>query len=134
MQILSYLFSPIPGPVFNYIEILLVYSGLLVLTGILLKVIFIVKKTNRALKRTLKTAPSQFIWCGIIIGLLALSRTNGVPYLSMRFILFVFVALSIFYIGKSVYRMIKVYPELKVSLHKPEQKEVKELYTTKKKK
>ena len=133
MQVLSYLFSPIPGTVFNYINLVLIYSGLLVVAAILLKVLFIVRKGNKALKRTLKTAPSQFAWCGVILPLLALSRTNGVPYLSMRFILFIMVLLSVYYIAKSIYRMIKVYPEMKNLIEKPQQKDDKVVYTTKKK-
>jgi len=134
MQVLSYLFSPIPGTAFNYINLVLIYSGILILAAILLKVVFIVKKGNKALKRTLKTAPSQFAWCGVIIALLALSRTNGVPYLSMRFMFFVMILLSVYYIAKSIYRMIKVYPEIKNLVEKPDQKEEKTVYTTKKKK
>jgi len=73
------------------------------------------------------------MWCGVVIALLALCRTNGVPYLSMRFMLFIFVTLSFFYIGKNIYRMIKVYPEMKKLVDKPEHKEEKMHYTTKKK-
>lgn len=133
MEYLSYLFSPLPGAAFNYTTWIIVYGCALVLIAVLLKVLFVVYKNNKALKRTLRSAPSQFAWCGIVIVLLGLSRTTGIPYLSMRFLLFIAIALSIYYIIRNILKMFNTYPKMKELIEKPEVHNEKKVYTTKKK-
>lgn len=113
MEFLSYLFSPYPGSQFNYSNELLVYAGVLIVLGMIIKTILIIKKENKALKKTIRTVPSEFIWSGLILTVVVLSRTSAIPYLSMRFLLYIVVALSFFYIGLLIYRLIKKYPEMK---------------------
>jgi len=134
MQVVSYLFSPIPGTSWNYTTWLIAYGIALCAIAVILKVVFTVYKNNKALKRTLRSAPGQFAWTGIILLILAGSRINGVPYLSMRFLLFVIIALSVFYIVKSIYKMIRVYPEMKKLVEKPDEKQNTVVYSTKKNK
>jgi hypothetical protein len=134
MEFLSYLFSPFPGSQFNYSTEMLIYAGILIVLGFVVKAILIVKKHNKALKKSLKSSPSEFIWTGLILIVITLSRTNAIPYLSMRFLLYLIIALSLLYIGLLIFRLVKKYPEMK-EVVKPkktvQEKEAK--YTTGKK-
>ena len=134
MEAFSYLFSPIPGPTFNYDLYLYIYGAILIVLGLLFVLLMRIKKENKAFKKTYSSAPSQFIWLGFIILILVASRTNAIPYLSMRFLLFFTIALSIYYVVKNIVNYFKKYPEMKKvvapSLHK---KEEKKTYSTSKK-
>lgn len=134
MEILSYLFSPIPGISFNYYNYLFIYSVALIVIGLIFWLILIKAKHNKALIKTYKSAPSQFIWIGIILVILAASRVNGIAYLSMRFLLIVFLAISIYLIVKNIFNYFKKYPEMKkVIKPKDKKNESKTKYTTSKK-
>lgn len=133
MEIVSYLFSPIPGSLFSYSTTLYIYAGALFISAILIKVLITIKKNNKALKKVLRVTPSEFIWSAIILVILTASRTKGVPYLSMRFLLFIILALSFFYIGLTIYKMIKKYPEMKEVTKPKEVKAKSHSYTTSKK-
>lgn len=134
MEIFSYLFSPIPGSTFNYYTYLLIFGIALIIIGILFLVTIKIKKENKAFKKTYKTTPSKFIWIGIIVIILTASRTNGIPYLSMRLLLFIAVGLAVYYIFMVIINYFKKYPEYKkvVAPKKNVQKETHK-YTTSKK-
>jgi flagellar biosynthesis component FlhA len=133
MEFVSYLFSPIPGSAFNYSLALIIYAGILFAAAIIIKIILSIKRKNKALRKTLRSAPSEFVWTSIILFILVASRINGIPYLSMRFLLILVMALSVFYIGKSIQRMIKKYPEMKNVTKPKKDKKSDHIYTTRKK-
>lgn len=113
MEIFSYLFSPIPGVTFNYDLHLYIYGAILILIGLAVMITLKIKKEDKALKKTYIATPSQFIWLGFIILILVASRTNGIPYLSMRFLLFIAMGVSVYYIIKNILLYFKKYPEMK---------------------
>lgn len=133
MEVLSYLFSPIPGSSFNYATHLYIYAGILVAVAIIFKVLIIVKKENKALKKTYRSTPGEFLWIAGILIILTASRTNGIAYLSMRFLLFIVLALSVYYIVRNIHRFFKKYPEMKKVTQPKVEKKDKPVYTTKKK-
>lgn len=134
MEIFSYLFSPIPGSNFNYDLYLYIYAGLLILIGIIIMILIKINKENKAFKKTYSSAPSQFIWLGFILLILVASRTNGIPYMSMRFLLFIAIAISVYYIVKNISLYFKKYPEMKkVVAPKMKKHEEKKTYSTRKK-
>jgi hypothetical protein len=132
MEIVSYIFSPVPGAAFNYSTHLFIYSILLVAAAIALKILIRVKKKNKALRKTWRTAPGQFLWTGLIIALLTASRESGIPYLSMRFLLFIALGLSVYYIFINIYKYFTKYPEMKEVTKPKVKKREKKKYTTKK--
>lgn len=132
MEIVSYLFSPIPGSAFNYWLYVYIYASVLIALAIGFIVLIKIKKDNKALRKTYKSAPSEFLWMGITIAILTASRTNGIPYLSMRFLLFIIVALSFYYIIKNIHRLFKKYPEMKEVVKPKIKKQEKTSYSTKK--
>lgn len=133
MEALSYIFSPMPGLNLGYTTHLIVYSIVLVVAAIALKILIRFKKDNKALRKTWRTAPSQFLWIGLIIAILAASRFNAIPYLSMRFLLYLALALSLYYVFINIYKYFTKYPKMKtVTRPKKKQKKVLKRYTTKK--
>jgi len=132
MEILSYVFSPIPGTSFNYYTHLIIYAAALVAIGLVFWIILSIKKDNKALKKTYKSAPSQFIWVGIILIILAACRVNGIAYLSMRLLLFIFIILSAYFIVKNIYSYFTKYPEMKKVVKPKVSKEEGPKYTTSK--
>lgn len=133
MEILSYVFSPIPGVNLGYTTHLLIYSVVLVTVAIVLAVLIKVKRSNKALRKTWRKAPSQFLWTGLIIAMLAASRSNAIPYLSMRFLLYIALALSLYYIFINIYKYFTKYPEMKKITKRGKTKQNKsKRYTTKK--
>jgi magnesium-transporting ATPase (P-type) len=135
MQAISYLFSPIPGSAFNYATTVMIYSIVLISIAVILKVLIVIKKDNKALRKVYRNTPGHFIWVGITLIILIASRTSAVPYLSMRFLLYVTLLISFYIIGLNIYRLFTKYPEMK-NVTKPKQKkeEKKNIYSTKKKK
>lgn len=133
MDLFSYVFSPIPGISFNYDTYLYIFAAILIIIGIVFMVLLKKKKDNRAFKKTFISAPSQFIWIGFILLIVVSSRTNGIPYLSMRFLLFVTIVLSVYYIVKSIIGFVKIYPKNKKDLTtKASVKKAKKYSTSKK--
>ena len=132
MEIVSYIFSPVPGAAFNYSTHLFVYSILLVTAAIVIKIFIRVKKENKAFRKTWRTAPGQLLWTGLIITILTASRTSGIPYLSMRFLLLIALGLSFYYIFINIYKYFTKYPEMKKVTKPKVKKEEKKKYTTKK--
>lgn len=133
IDLFSYVFSPIPGISFNYDTYLYIFAAILIVIGIVFMVLLKKNKDNRAFKKTFVSAPSQFIWIGFILLIVVASRTNGIPYLSMRFLLFITLGLGVYYIVKSIIGFVKTYPKHKKDLTtKASIKKSKEYSTSKK--
>ncbi|MBA4336666.1 hypothetical protein C0416_02725 [bacterium] len=135
MQAVSYLFSPTPGAAFSYSTTVMIYAIVLIAIAVLVKILMIVKKDNKALRKVYRNTPGHFIWMGITLAILIASRTSAVPYLSMRFLLYVTLLISFYIIGLNIYHFFTKYPEMK-NITKPKQskEEQKTGYSTKKKK
>ena len=112
-DILTYVFSPFANQSFNYGKYTMAYAIILLLIGIGIKVLLIIKKDNKALRRTFKVTPSEFIWVGIVLAMLVGARETAIAYLSMRFLMMIVIGLSFYYIYKNIHRYIKKYPEMK---------------------
>jgi len=135
MQIISYLFSPIPGSVFHYSLFLMIYAIILIVVAVIVKVLIITIKTNKALRRVYRHMPNHFVWIALTLIILIKSRTTAIPYLSMRFLLYIIVLISLYLVTINIYRFFTKYPEIK-NLIKPKanKEETKHNYSTAKKK
>ncbi|MCD6109590.1 hypothetical protein J7J83_02430 [bacterium] len=134
MQFISYLFSPIPVSVFHYSFYLIIYSIALIVIAIAMKII-IAKKSSKALRRVYRNMPSHFIWIALTLIILIESRTNAIPYLSMRFLLYIVILISIYLVAINIYRFFTKYPKVKnIIKTKPNKQENKHHYSTSKKK
>ena len=132
MNVLSYLFSPIPGAAFSYETELTIYCATIFALGIFIKLILLFSKRNKALNKTLRITPPEFIWISMITYILMVSRTKGVPYLGMRMLLFIAIALSVFYVAKALFRLIRKYPEYKKVVQPKKTIKAETKYSTKK--
>jgi len=108
------------------------YAIILLALGIGIKVLLIIRKDNKALRRTFKVAPSEFIWLGILLAILVGARETAIAYLSMRFLMITVIGLSFYYIYKNIHRYIKKYPEMK-KLSKNKTAKSEKTYSTHKK-
>lgn len=133
MQALSYLFSPVPGSAFNYSQTVMIYAIALIVIAAIVKIVIKLKKTNKALRKVYRNMPGHFLWISITLLILNASRTNGIPYLSMRFLLYITLLISFYLVAINIYRFFTKYPEMK-NVTKPKQnKEAKKnKYSTKK--
>lgn len=132
MEFVSYLFDPQPSINFAYTTTLTVYALILFVIGIGLKIYSIYKKENKELKKTIKGTPAQLIWITIIILILVGSRIKAVPYLAMRFLLALCVALSVYFVINFIYKLVKVYPEERKKMDTSTKKQSSSKYSTKK--
>lgn len=133
MDLFSYVFSPIPGISFSYDTYLYIFAAILIVIGIVFMVLLKKKKNDRAFKKIFVSTPSQFIWIGFILLIVVASRTNGIPYLSMRFLLFTTIILCVYYIVKSIIGFVKTYPKLTKELTTKRHIKEEKKYSTKKK-
>lgn len=135
MQALSYLFSPIPGSAFNYATVMYGYAIALIVIAVALKIFIIVKNEKKAFRRVYKRTPGHFIWIAVALIILTASRTTAVPYLSMRFLLYITLFVSLFLVGYNIYEFFTTYPEIKQLKKKTKKKKAKKKkYSTKKRK
>jgi len=135
MQALSYLFSPVPGSAFKYSIAVTIFAIALIVIAIAVKVLIIVKKNNKAFRKVYRNMPGHFVWIGITLVILNASRTSAIPYLSMRFLLYITLLIAIYLVVINVYRFFTKYPEMKrITKPKPKKEDRKNIYSTAKKK
>lgn len=131
MQALSYLFSPVPGSTFNYSNYVMIFAIALIVIAIALKALIIANKSNKALRKVYRHTSGHFIWMGIVLIILNYSRTSGIPYLSMRFLLYTTLVISIYLVVINIYRFFTKYPEMKtITKPKPKKEDKKKTYST----
>ncbi len=103
--ILKYFFSPAPGHAFQFYNILLTISILLIIAGIVFSTIYKKrKKTDFAFKRLFKKVPTILVIFGILILFLIAVRYENIPYFSMRIFLYITLLVFLYFI----YRYIKI--------------------------
>ncbi len=135
MEALIYLFSPIPGSAFKYSTAVMIFAVALIVIAIALIILIKIKNNNKALRKVYRNTPGHFIWMGISLIVLTASRTNAIPYLSMRFLLYIILLISVYLVGLNIYRLFTKYPEMKnVTKPKPKKEDNKKSYSTSKKK
>lgn len=133
IDLFSYVFSPVPGTSFSYDIYLYIFAAILIVIGFVFMFLLKKNKDDRAFKKTFVSTPSQFIWIGFVLLIVIASRTNGIPYLSMRFLQFITLGLGGYYIVKSIIGFVKTYPNYKKELTtKRSVKEDKKYSTSKK--
>ncbi|MBI5412192.1 hypothetical protein HZA43_03380 [Candidatus Peregrinibacteria bacterium] len=117
---LRYYFSPVPTPHFRFAVIFLILGGLLILSGIMLRIYRRKGIKDEILKKMLRHYPRFFEVFGGIMILLVLIRISGVPYLSMRLWWAIFGLLFIYFV---VSRLIKFKAEYHSRLERLKQNE-----------
>lgn len=109
-QIVLYFFSPLPGREFlYYIPITILILGLFILS-LYLSVYSRKHKDNKAFKKTFRSYPGKLQLMAVLLGIYGLLRYYYVPLFSMRFLLYVLVAITIYVLYSLIQAYRKKYP------------------------
>lgn len=127
----NYLFDPTPGSKNHYYIPLIIIFAIFIIGSILCKKYLKKHKKNQALRRLFKNTPRNLMTIGIIGLLLLAIRYENLPYLSMRFFLWLLIIITIVFFAKTIYTYTKKYPIEKEKIRKQIEKKK---YLPKKKK
>ncbi len=124
----QYLFNPYPGYNMDLMPTLLIFFVILVILSVV-SFIFLKKSKKQPIAYIWSSVYSWFLWVGIVGIVLLFFRFEGIAYLSMRFLLFLWLILFFFWglyilwFGRKRYKKI---------LKKQKEKKEKERYFKKK--
>lgn len=107
---LGYLFDITPGRRFTFFMAFMIFFVIVFFGGIILKQILRYKK-DRVLKKMFRRYPKRFLGIAITGIILLIMRQQGIPLISMRFLLMINVALVFFLMGRMIYVYRKIYPQ-----------------------
>jgi amino acid transporter len=96
-KLLSYVFNPAPGRSFGYYIVFGIIAGLCLALAIFLKIYIKKNKEDKAFRRIFKRFPTRLTYLSVILAAYLFFRYYAVPFLSMRFLLYVILA-SIIYL------------------------------------
>lgn len=111
--ILQYFFQPLPNGNFKFIWLWVGISLLLFISAIILGFILKKAKDDKVLKKLFKKLPYHLLILSICFGLYLLSRYERVPFLSMRILDYILLAITAYITIKNVQIYLKEYPEAK---------------------
>lgn len=114
----NYLLDPTPGSANHYYIPLIITFALLMIGGVLCKKYLRQHKKDQALRKLFKNTSRNLMALGIIGLLLIAIRYENLPYLSMRFFLWLLVIITIVFFAKTIYTYIKKYPVEKEKIKK----------------
>ena len=112
-QTILYFFSPNPGREFQYYILLGILIAIFIALTVLIYLYAKKHKDDKAFKKLFRNYPTKFIILAVLLGLYMLLRYNGVPFFSMRFLLYILIGSCIFVVAMAVKTYLKKYPEEK---------------------
>lgn len=112
-QIVLYFFSPNPGRQFEYQYLVLAVIVFFILLTLGVYYYALKNKEDKAFKKLFRNFPTKFIIMAVLLAGYLFIRYYGVPFFSMRFMLYVLLASSIYIIYSAVETFRKKYPEEK---------------------
>lgn len=104
-SILVYFFDPRPAGPFKFMILLIIIAAVSLIASILLRVFIKKNKNDKILKKLFKSLPGKIQTLSICLGVYVLSRYLGIPYLSMRIMNYIILAIGLYFI----IRYIKIY-------------------------
>jgi amino acid transporter len=112
-NIIYYFFSANPGKTFTYSFLIIAIAILLIGLAIAIKYTIFKHKEDKPFRKIFKPWVPGLVTIAILLLLYIFFRSNQVPMLSMRFFLYLLVAISIYQFAGITYAYTKTYPELK---------------------
>lgn len=106
----SYVFDLTPQSNFRYVIAFAIFFALIFVGGWALKR-YLKYKKDPVLKKILKRFPARFYGLAIIGEILLILRSQSIPLFSMRFFLFMLIAIIIILVARSMYLYKKLYPQ-----------------------
>ena len=110
---IQYFFQITPSTPFQYQTVTLIIAILLFGASIALRLFLKKHKEDKILKKLFRTVPSQLQSLAICFGIYIVARYSKIPFLSMRIINYILVALVCYVIIQNIRIYLKKYPELK---------------------
>lgn len=121
-NIIYYFFSANPGKTFTYSFLIIAIAVLLIGLAIAIKYTLYRHKEDKSFRKIFKPWVPGLIAVAILMLLYIFFRSNQVPMLSMRFFLYLLVAISIYQFAGLTYAYTKKYPDLKAKKLKKKKK------------
>ncbi len=119
-QFFLYFFQS-PPSAFQYAMALWVYVVLLIGAAVGIVVMIKKNKEDKAFKKVFRNFPTKLVTIGVLLAFYLLSREYSIPLLSMRIMLAVILAVSVYVDYTLVMAYLKKYPEEKKFRHDREQ-------------
>lgn len=111
---LSYIFSPSPGPQFNFYIPFIILVAILFITTIAFSVIYKnKKKEDFAFKRLFAKTSKRLLWLSFIFLFITAARYENIPYFSMRLWMYLALLLLGFFLYKTITVFKNDYPREK---------------------
>ncbi|MBD3327708.1 hypothetical protein GF340_00205 [Candidatus Peregrinibacteria bacterium] len=112
-NIIYYFFNANPGKTFTYSFLIIAIAILLAGLAIAIKYNLYKHKEDKSFRKIFKPWLPGLIAVAVLLLLYIFFRSNQVPMLSMRFFLYLLVAISIYQMAGLIYAYTKKYPDLK---------------------
>jgi hypothetical protein len=128
----AYVFTPFPGKNFSYYTAVIVLIIILIGGSVLIRLYGRKNKDDKAFKKVVRPYKSKLDLLSAFLIIYLLCRYFGIPLLSMRFLLYILLAVTVITICLLIKKYIKDYPKLKK--HRAEQLEKNKYIPRKKKK
>lgn len=108
-----YLFNPSPGRSFEYYYFIGAIIAILIILGITLYIYIKKNRDDKTFRKLFKKYPSKLWTLAVLLALYLFIRYNYVPFFSMRFLLYILLAVTVYRGYQITNTYLKIYPEAK---------------------
>ena len=110
---IAYVFTPFPGKNFDYFWLIMAIIIILIAGSVFIRIYSAKHKDDKAFKKLLRPYRSKLDLLSVLLIIYLLCRNYGVPFLSMRFLLYIMLGVTAITIFLLMKKYIKEYPQLK---------------------
>lgn len=108
--ILTYFFEPLPGGRFEYMYLFIILALVIVIASIALRLYLRQKKEDKIFRKLFRTFPGKLQTIGIIFAIYVAARYERMPFLSMRFLNYIVLAVLLYLLIKYGKIYFQIYP------------------------
>lgn len=111
---IRYFFNPFPGPMTNTFLVIAIVLALLIFgASIGLRIILKNKKEDKIFRKMFRSLPRKMQTVAILLGLYILARYLNMPYITIRFLMYILLGVEVYLIYKYAKVYLQEYPEMK---------------------
>jgi uncharacterized membrane protein SirB2 len=111
--LLLYFFEPLPSGPFKYLIIISVIAAIFLIGSIGLRFIIRKKKEDKIFKKMFRSLPGKLLIIAIFLGIYLFSRYARIPFLSMRVLEYLILAIAAYLIIQNIRKYLLDYPKAK---------------------
>ncbi len=108
--VLTYFFEPLPSGRFEYMYFFIILAIVLIVASIGLRLYLRRHKGDKIFRKLFRPLPGKLQTMGIIFGLYVVARYERMPFLSMRFLNYILLAVLLYLLIKYGKTYFKIYP------------------------